>query len=415
MDVSKITRILVVALLACGLAVSAAAQTSVRIGGVMTLEGPFTVLGQEAVRAMEMAFEEVNYSVAGKRIEWIKESSDGRPDVAVGKARKLIEQDKVDILIGPMSGGEGLAIKEYAKSVPGKTILNGFSAAQETTFVNPAPNFFRFGTDGAQWQAGLGNEVYDVKSYRTAAVVAGDYSFGYTQVLGFMTEFCAKGGKVKEKIWVPMGTKDFSSAIARIPDKVDAVYVMFGGADSVNFLTQYFQAGGKIPIIGGSNVTEQTVLSTKGPFQRHIIGIPSAHMVADGIEDPAYLEYVAKYKKRFPDGLAAPSAPFYGYYVATKAALTALAQVGGDLGGNQGKFREALAKLKLDTPTGPVILDENRQAIANIFVTEVAQRPDGTLYTKVVKVMRNVNQTLGQPRDAFVARGVPSRDNPPCP
>ena len=154
MDVSKITRILVVALLACGLAVSAAAQTSVRIGGGMPREGPFTVLGQEAVRAMEMAFEEVNYSVAGKRIEWIKESSDGRPDVAVGKARKLIEQDKVDILIGPMSGGEGLAIKEYAKSVPGKTILNGFSAAQETTLVNPAPNFFRFGTDGAQWQGG---------------------------------------------------------------------------------------------------------------------------------------------------------------------------------------------------------------------------------------------------------------------
>jgi branched-chain amino acid transport system substrate-binding protein len=146
----------------------------------MTLEGAFTALGQEAVRAMEMAFEEANYSVGGKRIEWIKESSDGRPDIAVGKARKLIEQDRVDILIGPMSGGEGLAIKEYAKSVPDKTFLNGFSAAQETTLVNPSPNFFRFNTDGAQWQAGLGNYVYDVKGYRTAAVVAGDYSFGYT-------------------------------------------------------------------------------------------------------------------------------------------------------------------------------------------------------------------------------------------
>jgi branched-chain amino acid transport system substrate-binding protein len=410
-----IIRILVVALFACALAVPAAAQTSVRFGGVMTLEGPFTLLGQEAVRAMEMAFEEVNYSVAGKRIEWIKESSDGRPDIAVGKARKLVEQDKVDILIGPMSGGEGLAIKEYAKSVPAKTFLNGFSAAQETTLVNPSPNFFRFNTDGAQWQAGLGSYVYDVKGYRTAAVVAGDYSFGYTQVLGFMTEFCAKGGKVKEKIWVPMGTKDFSSAIARIPDNVDSVYVMFGGADSVNFLTQYYQAGRKTPLIGGSNVTDQTVLSTKGPFQRHIIGVPSAHMVADGIEDPAYVEYVAKYKKRFPDGLAAPSAPFYGYYVATKAALMALAEVGGDLGGNQIKFREALSKVKLNSPTGPVSLDENRQAIANIFVTEVAQRLDGSLYTKVVKVMRGVNQTLGQPREAFVARGVPSRDNPSCP
>jgi branched-chain amino acid transport system substrate-binding protein len=391
------------------------AQAPIRIGGLMTLEGPFTVLGQEAVRGMEMALEEVNYTVAGRRIQLIKESSDGRPDVAVTKARKLIEQDRVDILIGPVSGGEGLAIKEYAKTVPGRTFINGFSAAQETTLISPAPNFFRFNPDGAQWQAGLGSYVYDVKGYRNVAVVAGDYSFGYTQVLGFMTEFCARGGRVREKIWVPMGTRDFSSAIARIPDKVDAVYVMFGGADSVNFLTQYFQAGMKLPIIGGSNVTEQTVLNTRGPFQKHLIGIPSAHMVADGIEDPAYQEYVARYRKRFPDALTSPSATFYGYYVATTAALTALAQVGGDLGGNQVRFRDALSKLRLNTPTGPVSLDENRQAIGNIFVTEVAQRPDGSLYTRVLRVMRNVNQTLGQPREAFIARGVPSRDNPSCP
>jgi branched-chain amino acid transport system substrate-binding protein len=415
MKFSRFKGFIAVVLLACFWAATAGAQTGIRIGGVMTLEGPFTVLGQEAARAMEMALEEVNYTVGGKRIELIKESSDGRPDVAVAKARKLIEQDRVDILIGPVSGGEGLAIKEYAKSVPNRTFINGFSAAQETTLVSPAPNFFRFNTDGAQWQAGLGSYVYDEKGYRNVAVVSGDYSFGYTQVLGFMTEFCAKGGRVTEKIWVPMGTKDFSSAIARIPDNVDAVYVMFGGADSVNFLTQYYQAGMKLPIIGGSNVTEQTVLNTKGPFQKNLIGIPSAHMVADGIEDPAYQEYVAKYRKRFPDGLTSPSAPFYGYYVATQAALTALEKVGGDLGGDQAKFREALSKVELSSPTGPVKLDENRQAIANIFVTEVAQRPDGSLYTKVVKVMREVNQTLGQPKEEFVARGVPSRENPSCP
>jgi len=62
-----------------------------------------------------------------------------------------------------------------------------------------------------------------------------------------------------------------------------------------------------------------------------------------------------------------------------------------------------------------VSLDENRQSIANNYVTEVAQRADGVLYNKVVKVVPAVNQTLNQPRDAFVARGVPSRDNPSCP
>jgi len=411
----RLSRIAAAAGIAAAFSVSAFAQGTVRIGGLATLDGPFVALGQEAFRAMELALEEANYTAGGRKIEWIKESSDGRPDVALTKARKLIEQDKVDILIGPMSGGEGLAVKEYAKSVPNRTFVNGFSAAQETTLVSPAPNFFRFSTDGAQWQAGLGTYAYDTKGYRNVAVVAGDYSFGYTQVLGFMSEFCAKGGKVIEKIWVPNGTKDFSSSIARIPAKADAVYVMLGGADAVNFLTQYDQSGAKQPLIAGSNVVDQTVLSSKGPFQRQLVGTPSAHMVADEIDTQAYRDYVAQYKKRFPNALSSPSAPYYGYYVATKAVLTALNQVGGDISGDQAKFRQALAGVKLDTAYGPVRLDENRQAIANIYVTEVARRADGSLYNRPIKVIPNVNQTLGQPRDAFVARGVPSRDNPSCP
>lgn len=411
----RLGRIALVAGVATAFSISAFAQNTVRIGGLATLDGPFVVLGQEAFRAMELAFEEANYTAGGRKIEWIKESSDGRPDVALTKARKLIEQDKVDILIGPMSGGEGLAVKEYAKQVPNKTFVNGFSAAQETTLVTPAPNFFRFSTDGAQWQAGLGTYAYDVKGYRNVAVVSGDYSFGYTQVLGFMSEFCAKGGKVIEKIWVPNGTKDFSSSIARIPAKADAVYVMLGGADAVNFLTQYDQSGATQPLIAGSNVVDQTVLSAKGPFQRRLVGTPSAHMVADEIDTQAYRDYVAQYKKRFPNALSSPSAPYYGYYVATKAVLAALNQAGGDVGGDQAKFRQALANVKLDTAYGPVRLDENRQAIANIYVTEVARRADGSLYNRPLKVIPNVNQTLGQPKDAFVARGVPSRDNPSCP
>ncbi|HUG56722.1 MAG TPA: ABC transporter substrate-binding protein [Candidimonas sp.] len=415
MSTKTLVKLAVSLALSGAMAAQANAQETIRIGGLATLDGPFSVLGQEAFRAMELAFEEAGGQVAGKKIEWVRESSDGRPDVALTKARKLIEQDKVDILIGPVSGGEGLAVKEYAKSVPGRTFVNGFSAAQETTLVSPASNFFRFSTDGAQWQAGLGNYVYDEKGYRKVAVVSGDYSFGYTQVLGFMNEFCAKGGKVPEKVWIPNGTKDFSSAIARIPEGVDAVYVMLGGADAVNFLSQYYQTGSDTPLIAGSNTVEQTVLSTKGPFQRRLEGIPSAHMVADGLDDPAYKAYIETYRKRFPDGLTTPSAPYYGYYVATKAVLAALNEVGGDLSGNQAKFQQALAKVKLDTAFGPVELDENRQAIANIYVTEVARNDKGVLYNKMVRKVSAVDQVLGQNRAEFTARGVPTRDFPACP
>ena len=92
----------------------------------------------------------------GKEIELVIESSDACPDVAVEATRRLVEQNKVDVVVGPLSGDEGLAIKNYAKQHPDVTFVNGTSGAQNTTLRDPAPNFFRYTTDGAQWMAGLG-------------------------------------------------------------------------------------------------------------------------------------------------------------------------------------------------------------------------------------------------------------------
>ena len=203
------------------------------------------MLGQDSMRGAELALKEAGYKAGGKKIEIIKGSSDASPDSAVKAARKLVEQDGVAILIGPLSGDEGIAVKDYAKTKPNVTFVNGTSAAQDTTLRDPAPNFFRFTTDGAQWMAGLGDYAYTVKKYKTVVTIAEDYSFPYTQVFGFMAGFCKAGGHVPEKFWVPIGNKDFSSIIAAIPDKVDAIYVALGGADGVNFLTQYQQAGGQ--------------------------------------------------------------------------------------------------------------------------------------------------------------------------
>src|SRR5215475_14046941 len=220
----------------------ARADDSIKVGLLATLEGPFTVLGQDGVRGAEMALKEANMMAGGKKIEIIKGSSDASPDSAVKAARKLVEQDGVAILIGPLSGDEGLAVKDYAKTQPGVTFVNGTSAAQDTTLRDPAPNFSRFTTDGAQWMAGLGDYVYNTKGYKRVATVAEDYSFPYTQVFGFMAAFCKAGGKLPSKSWVPIGNKDFSSIVASIPDDIDAIYVALGGADAVNFLSQYDQA-----------------------------------------------------------------------------------------------------------------------------------------------------------------------------
>ena len=127
--------------------------------------------------------------------------------------------------------------------------------------------------DGAQWQVGLGDYAYNQKGYRKIATVGEDYSFVYTQVMGLVLDFCRLGGQVTSRQWVPLGTKDFASTIAALPDDVDAIYLGLGGADAVNFLNQYQQAGGKAHLLGGSIMVDQTVLSAKGdatsPCERH--------------------------------------------------------------------------------------------------------------------------------------------------
>ncbi|HXT05465.1 MAG TPA: ABC transporter substrate-binding protein [Roseiarcus sp.] len=393
---------------------AALADGTIKVGLLATLEGAFTVLGQDSMRGAELALKEHNYMAGGKKIEIIKGSSDASPDSAVKAARKLVEQDGVAILIGPLSGDEGLAIKDYAKTQPNVTFVNGVSAAQDTTLRDPAPNFFRFNTDGAQWMAGLGDYVYNVKKYKTVVTVAEDYSFPYSQVFGFMASFCRDGGHVPKKFWVPIGNKDFSSVIAAIPDNVDAIYVALGGADGVNFLTQYQQAGGTAPLIGGSITVDQTVLSTKGKQRDYIVGTPSAGPIADNDPGAAWKKFVADYKAAFKDGFPSPSLFAQGYYINTEAVLLALDKIHGDLSGGEKKLRDALSTLQFETPTGLVKLDKNRQAIADNYLTEVAKADDGHLYNRVIKVVHNVNQTLGIPEADFLKLGKASRDNPDC-
>lgn len=392
----------------------AAQKSTIRIGGLATLEGAFAVDGQDAMRGIEMAIKEFHGDIDGHPLKLIKASSNATPSSAVDAARKLIEQDHVDILVGPLSGSEGLALKEYAKKHPGKTFVNGSSAAQDTTLRDPAPNFYRFSTDGAQWMAGLGNYVYNKKGYHKVAVVGEDYSFPYTQVFGFAFEFCRDGGQIVHRYWVPIGTKDYSSIIAQLPSNIDAIYVMLGGSDAVNFLTQYRQYGGDKPMIGSSVTADQTVLSSKGPFKKYVVGTPSAGPIADSWNNPRWQAFVKRYQKMFPNGFPTPSLFAQTYYVNAKAALLALKKVGGDLSDGQKKLHQTLDHLSFETPTGMVKLDQNREGIATNFVTVVAKKPDGELYNKVVKVVKNVNQTLGMNRKQFLALGKVSRNHPSC-
>ena len=405
---------------------AANAADKLKVGVTATLEGTYTVLGEDGMRGYELAVAAHGGKVAGREIETIVGSTDASPNSAIRAAKKLVEQDKVDMLISPLSGAEGIAIRDYSKTQPQITVMNAASGALETTYgdpsagVKPSPTLYRTNLDGAQWQAGLGDYAYNVKHYKKIATIGEDYAFVYTQVMGLVVEYCKAGGQITKRLWVPLGTKDFASYIPQLlSEDVDAIYLGLGGADAVNFLNQYQQAGGNAHLIGGSIMVDQTVLSSKGKAKEALIGTIAASGMADNDPNPKWQAFVKAYQQHpktgyFKNAFASPSLLAINYYNSANSMFKTLDEVKGDLSDNNKKFREALNKIVLDAPNGKITLDENRQAIGTNFVTEVVKADNGDLISKVVKVIPNVQERLGFSKATFDKFVPPGRDNPPC-
>ncbi|MYA25250.1 MAG: ABC transporter substrate-binding protein [Acidimicrobiales bacterium] len=389
------------------------------IGAISTLDGPFAALGDFSMHGVKLALLEyggtlegtatrdgvTGASVAGVPIELVIEGSDATPDVAVEATRKMVEQDGANIIVGPLSGDEGLALKDYIRELPHVTLVNGTSASQDLTLRDPAANVFRFGGDGAMWTFGVGTYAYEELGHRRIATVAEDYSYPYDQVGAVLTEFCALGGSVAERIWVPLGTQDYSSFIAQIPSDVDAVFFAMGGTDAINFVKQYDEfTGQSIPLIAGPTAVDQSVLSELGSRAEGLIS--SGPVVDDAglAEFDAFAEYLDSV---FPG--QTPNIFNVYYYVATKSALQALEEVGGDISDGSLAFQAALAQQSWVTPIGPVTLDDHRQAVVDMYLRRVESGAQRTIET-----LPKVNATLGFDRGVYVAQGSFSRENPSC-
>lgn len=354
--------------------------------------------------------------LGGKDVEIVGYGcSDDTADKAIEETRRLMEQEDADILIGPLSGDEGIAVANYAKDHPDKTFINGSAGAQDASLKVQAPNFYRFNTDGAQFSAGLGDYAYNELGWRTAAVVGDDYSFPYTSLAGFVAEFCSLGGKVTKRVWPPLGEKDYSSFISQIPEDVDGLYVGVGGSGLISFIKQYEQQRGKIDtkeIMGNVFWPDPLVLKEVGD---RLEGGVTAGPTSGDSTDPAAKEYVGQVKAAFPEiAPLAPSVFVYHYYIAMEALGLAMDEVKGDISGGQKALQDALTNVEFDAAYGNITLDENRSAISSNYVQQVVPdtNGDGVQDVKTIREIPEVDQAFG----GIFTEDTPSpdRENPKC-
>ncbi len=229
----------------------AAGSDTITIGVLATDTGNLAFGMDAAKEAINAVLKAEGEEIGGKKIELVYEGTDGTSSSAQTKVKKLVENDGVDIVLGPVSGDEGETVVQYALTVPDVTFVNG-SASPVSQTLEGATNFFRFHGDSAMWMGGVGDYAYNDKGYKKMYGVAEDYSFPYDNAGGFFSEFCAAGGDLTGFSWVPVGTTDYATIISQIPRDVDAVYVGLGGADAASFLSQAVTNGLTKPLVGGT-------------------------------------------------------------------------------------------------------------------------------------------------------------------
>jgi branched-chain amino acid transport system substrate-binding protein len=407
----------------------------IKIGILSTCEGPFAGVYQATVAGALAPYiqhgatpvgpdpsDGVTWEVGGHPVEIVQGCSDASPDRALSEARRLVEEEGVQILHGPLSGSEGIAVANYCLEQPDVTFVNGTSGAQDTTLKIQCPNFYRFHTDGAQWMAGLGAYAYNTLGWRRVVTVGDDYDFPYTQTAGFAAEFCSVGGEIVERLWPPLGEEDYTSYIAQIPDDVDGFYLSVGGSGTLAFVKQYTQLKGDLAdkIIGGSIAIDPSVLADPDVGPR-MVGVVSGSSTDEDSTTPEYQAYVETLTNSWPDSSDELIVPvgkgLFGANWAngSEAIASALEQVNGDLSDGGAAFREALTafgEAGFESVEGPITIDENRQAIGNNYIIQATELDDGTIANKTLETIPEVDQTFGGNFSADTP--TPDRENPVC-
>jgi branched-chain amino acid transport system substrate-binding protein len=273
------------------------------------------------------------------------------------------------------------------------------------------PYFIRTGWTSSQSNQPFGQWACE-QGYKKIVTIAADYAFGYESVGGFQKVFEDCGGKIVQKIWPPLGTKDFGPYIPTVKQDADAIYTVMVGPMSLQLPKQLAEAGNKKPVIGGGTSYDEFVLPAMGDY---VIGHVSALQYSAAIDTPKNAEFVKAYRAKYGK---VPGYYSESNYTTAKMIHEAMKKTNGKWPGSE-EFIKIMSSLKIDAPRGPVSIDDMRNPVHNIYIKKVEKKKmfgydKDELWNTVIKTYPNVNQFWTYGKEKFLAQPVYSRDFPPC-
>ena len=229
----------------------------IRVGLMLPYTGTYAQLGAAITNGFKLAVNERGGKLGGRELEYFTVDDEAEPAKAPENTNKLVQRDKVDVLVGTVHSGVQMGMVKIAKETNTLLIIPnaGLDAA---TGALCAPNIFR--TSFSNWQPSypMGKVLAD-RGISNVVSLAWKYGAGEEAVAGFTEGFIKAGGKSVRGLWIPFPNVEFQALLTEIASiKPDAVFVFFAGGGAAKFIKDYAAAGLRktIPLFGSGFLTD---------------------------------------------------------------------------------------------------------------------------------------------------------------
>lgn len=351
------------------------AEDHLKVGLITSLSGSAAVLGQQMRNGFTLAVKTLGGKLGGLQTDVVVADDEGKPDVAVGKVKELIDHDKVEFVVGPIFSNILAAIMKPVTD-SGVILISPNAGSSAFAGKNCNPNFFVTSYQNDQIHSILGQYAEDSK-IKGVVIIVPNYQAGRDADAGFKEKYT---GKVLDEIFVPIGQVDYSAEIAKIEAlKPDAIFAFLPGGMGVSFVKQFSQAGlaNKITVLSAFTVDEATL-----PAQRDAaLGMYNGSEWAPNLDNPQNKAFVDAYIKEYN---TVPATYAFQAYDAALLIDSAARDLKGNLA-NKDALRAALKKADFKSLRGNFKFNNNHYPIQDFYLTKVAKRADGRYETEIVK------------------------------
>jgi branched-chain amino acid transport system substrate-binding protein len=339
----------------------------IRVGLMLPYTGTYAQLGTAITNGFKLAVSERGGKLGGRELEYFTVDDEAEPAKAPENTNKLVQRDKVDVLVGTVHSGVQMGMVKIAKENNTLMIIPnaGLDAA---TGALCAPNIFR--TSFSNWQPSypMGKVLAD-RGVRNVVSLAWKYGAGEEAVAGFTEGFIKAGGKSVRGLWIPFPNVEFQALLTEIASlKPDAVFVFFAGGGAAKFIRDYAAAGLRksIPLFGSGFLTDGVLDATEQVAQ----GLETTLHYADGLNTKRDREFRSAYSKAYT---FAPDVYAVQGYDAGLLLAAGLDAVKGDITKRK-EVIAAMEKAKIDSPRGSWTMSKAHNPIQDIYLRKVVGR-----------------------------------------